>query len=112
MSAVRLILSLTAALCLLWSPPAFFTPGGAATAQSTLADHGHDSADHGAHDKHPGHHHEGTAADHSHDGGTAIAIPMSHLYAVGAGWYGPLSVLADPGCLDALERPPRAAAAL
>lgn len=106
-SIVRLILSLAAALCLLCSPPVSFTPAGAATAQAALAD----AADHGAHDRHSGHHHDGIAADHSHDGGAATAFPMLHLYAATLDWYGPLSVLADPGWPNALERPPRAVAA-
>ncbi|HZX85468.1 MAG TPA: hypothetical protein VFF19_17985 [Reyranella sp.] len=80
------------------------------TAHVTLADHDH-AADHGAHDRHAGHHHDGIAADHSHDGGAAAAFPMLRLYAAGPGWYGPLSVLADPGLPNALDRPPRAAAA-
>lgn len=110
-SVARLILLLAAALCLLWSPPASFTPAGAATAQTALADHDHDAADHGAHDRHSGHHHDGIAADHSHDGGAVAAFPMLQLYAASPDWYGPLSVLADPGWPNALERPPRAAAA-
>lgn len=104
MSIVRVILSLAAALCVLWSPPASFTPAGA---EAAFSGHGHD---HDADDRHAGHHHEGTAADHSHDSGAAAAFLTPHLYAGRPGWYGLLSVLADPGWPNALERPPRAAA--
>ncbi len=90
--------------------PASFTPAGAATAGAALGDHDHDH-DHDADDRHAGHYHEGAAADHSHDGGATAAFPTPHLYAARPGWYGLLSVLADPGWPNALERPPRAAAA-
>src|SRR5215207_3683 len=110
-SVARLILLLAAALCLLWRPPASFLPAGAATAQVALADHDHNATDNVGHDLHSGHHHDGTAADHSHDGGTAAMFSTPHLYATRPGWYGRVSVLADPDWPNALERPPRAAAA-
>lgn len=108
---VRLILSLATALCLLWSPPAYFAPAGATTAQGTLADHDHNGTDDAAHDWHSGHHHDGTVADHIHDGSAATTFAAPHLYQTRPGWYGPSSVLADPGWPNDVERPPRAAAA-
>jgi len=107
-SVARLILSLAAALCLLWNPPASFTPAGAATAQAA---HDHDAADHAGDDRHSGHHHKGTVADHSHDSAAPAAYPTSHLRNAAAGWCRSSSALADPGWPNVLERPPRAAAA-
>lgn len=109
---MRLVLSLAAVFCVLWTPPSAFTPAGAATAQASSAEHDHATADDHAHDRHTGHHHhDGTVADHSHDGGSIVALPAGHLYAVSSGWYGSRSVLGHPDWSNTLERPPRAAAA-